>query len=187
MLFDFTQFWLNYQPGNEYFQISHKISDLLTPLTPLGVHPQWFETTVWNRFERFLLLWVRAFKYLPYTKENNLWCFDFRWLHTFKKVKKCGNNWSNVGSKGRRTFYKLESGKSKKGLMSEISLLKLLRYWLFTFLCQESRAWLWLKLEKCRNIPHWLTLNKILLIHITQLCLLYFFIIFPNLPLISTF
>ena len=27
--------------GNEYFWISHKISDLLTPL---GVRPQWFET-----------------------------------------------------------------------------------------------------------------------------------------------
>ena len=31
--FDFTQFWLDGQPGNEYFRISHKISDLLTPLT----------------------------------------------------------------------------------------------------------------------------------------------------------
>ena len=28
------------RPGNEYFQIPHKISDLLTPLTPLGVRPQ---------------------------------------------------------------------------------------------------------------------------------------------------
>ena len=40
MVFDFTQFWLDGRPGNEYFQISHKISDLLTPLKPLGVHPQ---------------------------------------------------------------------------------------------------------------------------------------------------
>ena len=39
--FDFTQFWLNGRPGNEYFIISHKISGLLTPLR---VHPQWFET-----------------------------------------------------------------------------------------------------------------------------------------------
>ena len=57
MVFDFTQFWLDGRPGNEYFWISHKIFGHLTPLTPLGVHPQWFETT-WNRFERFLLLWA---------------------------------------------------------------------------------------------------------------------------------
>ena len=57
MVFDFTQFWLDGRPGNEYFWISHKISGLLTPLTPLGVHPQLFKTTVWNRYERFLLLW----------------------------------------------------------------------------------------------------------------------------------
>ena len=38
------------------FKNSHKNSDLLTPLTPLGVHPQWFETTVWNIFKQFLLL-----------------------------------------------------------------------------------------------------------------------------------
>ena len=44
MVFDFTQFWLDGRPGNEFFLISHKISDLLTPLTPLGVRPQWFET-----------------------------------------------------------------------------------------------------------------------------------------------
>ena len=42
--FDFTQFWLDGRPGNEYFCISHKISDLLTPLTPLIVHLQWFES-----------------------------------------------------------------------------------------------------------------------------------------------
>ena len=40
MVFDFTQFWLDGCPGNEYFLISHKMSDLLTPLTPLGVRPQ---------------------------------------------------------------------------------------------------------------------------------------------------
>ena len=44
MDFDFIQFWLDGRPGNEYFCISHKISDLLTPLTPLSVHPQWFES-----------------------------------------------------------------------------------------------------------------------------------------------
>ena len=55
MVFDFTQFWLDGRPGNEYFWISHKISGLLTPLTPLGVHPQLFKTTVWNRYEQFLL------------------------------------------------------------------------------------------------------------------------------------
>ena len=40
MVFDFTQFWLDGRPGNEYFRISHKISGHLTPMTPLGVHPQ---------------------------------------------------------------------------------------------------------------------------------------------------
>jgi len=54
--FYFTQFWLDGRPGNEYCWISHWISDLLTPLTPLGVYPQWFKTTVWNRYKRFLLL-----------------------------------------------------------------------------------------------------------------------------------
>ena len=44
MVFYFTQFWLDGRPGNEYFLISNKISDLLTPLAPLGVRPQWFET-----------------------------------------------------------------------------------------------------------------------------------------------
>jgi hypothetical protein len=38
--FDFTQFWQDGRNGNEYFRISYKISDLLTPLTPLGVRPQ---------------------------------------------------------------------------------------------------------------------------------------------------
>ena len=47
MVFDFTQFWLDGWPGNEYFWIPYKIYGLLTPLTPLtplGVRPQWFET-----------------------------------------------------------------------------------------------------------------------------------------------
>jgi hypothetical protein len=44
MVFDFIQFWLDGRPSYEYFWIPHKISDLLTPLTPLGVRPQWFET-----------------------------------------------------------------------------------------------------------------------------------------------
>ena len=56
MFFDFTQFWLDGRPGNEYFWISHKISDHLTPMAPLDVHPEWFETA-WNRYKRFLLLW----------------------------------------------------------------------------------------------------------------------------------
>ena len=56
MVFDLTQFWLDGRPSNEYFWISHKISGLLTPLTPLDVHPQWFKTTVWNRYKGFLLL-----------------------------------------------------------------------------------------------------------------------------------
>ena len=63
--FDFTQFWLDGWPGNEYFWIYHKISNLLTPLTSLGVHPQWFETTVWNRYERFLLQCRNASAFLP--------------------------------------------------------------------------------------------------------------------------
>ena len=45
MVFDFIQFWLDGRPGNECFGISHKIFDHLPPMTPLGVHPQWFETT----------------------------------------------------------------------------------------------------------------------------------------------
>ena len=48
MVFDFTQFWLDGRPGNEYLWISHKISGLLTPLTLLGVYPQWFETALNN-------------------------------------------------------------------------------------------------------------------------------------------
>ena len=40
MVFDFIQFWLDGRPGNEYFWISHKISDLLTPLRPLDLYPQ---------------------------------------------------------------------------------------------------------------------------------------------------
>ena len=55
-VFDFTQFWLDGRPGNEYFWISQKNSGHLTPMTLLGVHPQWFETN-WNRYKRFLLLW----------------------------------------------------------------------------------------------------------------------------------
>ena len=43
-VFGFTQFWLDGRPGNEYFKICHKIFGLLTPLTPIGVRPQWFET-----------------------------------------------------------------------------------------------------------------------------------------------
>ena len=41
--FVFTQFWLDGRPGNEYFWNSQKIFDHLTPLTYLGLHPQWFE------------------------------------------------------------------------------------------------------------------------------------------------
>ena len=40
IVFDFTQFWLDGRPGNEYFWISYKISGLLTPLTPLDLYPQ---------------------------------------------------------------------------------------------------------------------------------------------------
>ena len=49
LFYYFTQFWLDGRPGNEHFSIFHKISDLLTPLTLLCVHLQWFETIVWNR------------------------------------------------------------------------------------------------------------------------------------------
>ena len=55
MVFDFIQFWLDGRPGNEHFWISHKISDLLTPLTPLGVHLQWFETDLsYTSYSAFL-------------------------------------------------------------------------------------------------------------------------------------
>ena len=39
-VFDFSQFWLDGRPGNKYFLISHKISDLLTSLRPLDLYPQ---------------------------------------------------------------------------------------------------------------------------------------------------
>ena len=73
MVFDFTQFWLDGRPGNEYFWISHKISGHLTPMTPLGVHPQWFETT-WNRYKRFLLLWQMFWKwyFLNYIQQTTI-------------------------------------------------------------------------------------------------------------------
>ena len=67
MVFDFTLFWLDGRPSNEYLWISHKISGLLTTL---GVHPQWFETTVWNRFERFLLLRY-IIHFSPFDKVSN--------------------------------------------------------------------------------------------------------------------
>ena len=40
MVFDFTPWSVDGRPGNEYFSIPHKICDLMTPLTPLGVRPQ---------------------------------------------------------------------------------------------------------------------------------------------------
>ena len=40
LVIDFPQLWLDGRPGDEYFLISHKISGLLIPLTPLGVHLQ---------------------------------------------------------------------------------------------------------------------------------------------------
>ena len=39
------------------FEFLTKFLGLLAPLTPLGVHPQLFEISVWNRYERFLLQW----------------------------------------------------------------------------------------------------------------------------------
>ena len=53
----------------------------------------------------------------------------------FKKIKKCVINRPIE----RRTFYKQEAKKSIKWLMRELSLLKLLIYWLFTLLCQAGR------------------------------------------------
>ena len=83
MVFDFTQFWLDGRPGNEYFWISHKIFGHLIPMPPLGVHPQWFETT-WNRYERILLLcifysnlslvWKKLNKYLGILRCIEIYC-----------------------------------------------------------------------------------------------------------------
>ena len=60
IVFDFTQFWLDGRPGNEYFWISHKISGPLTPLTPLGVHPQCLlkmqSETDWSNSSQCVLL-----------------------------------------------------------------------------------------------------------------------------------
>ena len=36
----FSFSWLDWRPGAAYFWISHKISGLLTPLTPLDLYPQ---------------------------------------------------------------------------------------------------------------------------------------------------
>ena len=49
------KFWQNGWPDNGYFWIPHKISGLLTPLTPLGVPPQWFETDLshWSWSKNF--------------------------------------------------------------------------------------------------------------------------------------
>ena len=35
-------------------------------LTPLGMHPQWFETTIWNRYEWFLLLWYVYYRVIKF-------------------------------------------------------------------------------------------------------------------------
>ena len=103
MVFDFTQFWLDGWPGNEYFWISHKISGLLTPLTPLGVHPQLFKIAVWNRYERFLLLWsiyrvkklsyqtpsfVNISKTLLFLQTNIFYCvcYDWWWCFTSRRL-----------------------------------------------------------------------------------------------------
>ena len=119
MVFDFTQFWLDGRPGNEYFWISHKISGHLTPMAPLGVHPQWFETT-WNIYERFLLLCfdVWNFKNLEHLIfQVNFWChkltqsFCYSLLsgiplglnRTSGPVRKSGRFWKS-GLSGNRTF-----------------------------------------------------------------------------------
>ena len=72
--FYFTQFWLDGRPGNEYFYISHKISDLLTSLS---VHLQWFETTVWNRYERFLLQCERIWLDIKQLIKRKIWIVSF--------------------------------------------------------------------------------------------------------------
>ena len=64
MVFDFTQFWLDGRPGNEYFWISHKISGLLTPLDTPGCA----SSVIWNHCLK--QIWV-----IPPTV---LWPLDFR-------------------------------------------------------------------------------------------------------------
>ena len=60
--------------GRIYFEnVSNTHWEELTPLTPLGVHPQLFKTIVWNRNEQFLLLWnFRNFCWMIWTKPISL-------------------------------------------------------------------------------------------------------------------
>ena len=62
------------------FKNSHKNSDLWTPLTPLGVHPQWFETTVWNIFKQFLLLCLWGCSKMYAALKKARFTFNFAFL-----------------------------------------------------------------------------------------------------------
>ena len=53
IVFDLTQFWLDGQPGNEYFWIPYNISGLLTPLIRMGV--------LWNRLLKVVISSLKDF------------------------------------------------------------------------------------------------------------------------------
>ena len=105
MVFDFIQFWLDGRPSNEYFWNSHKISDLLTPLTPLGVHPQCLlkmqSETDWSNSSQCVLstknsLWhyrLWSFK----TKDTKL----ERFLHKNQPTQRKFLNFENWTKMGR--------------------------------------------------------------------------------------
>jgi hypothetical protein len=76
-VFNFTQFWLDGQPGNEYFLIPHKISGLLTPLAPLGVRLQWFERDLSHSFHSCMN------SYKNYNTSNLLFIFQIIWFSTY--------------------------------------------------------------------------------------------------------
>ena len=138
MVLDLTQFWLDGWPGNEYFWISHKISGHLTPMTPLGVHAQWFETT-WNRYEGFLLLCISVYsKRMCVLRECVrffIWCigkcvpFPFGRRDAFpdasdkKRTQSLSAN-ATIFRKKIEVFF----CRSKKNLLITISKLRLFTY-----------------------------------------------------------
>ena len=159
MVFDFNQFCLDGRPGNEYFWISHKISDLLTPLTPLGTHgcasAVFAENVIWNRLKRFLPV-CRIDK--DKINFENLWNnfipltlkIDKNWQKLTKKLTK---NWQKL-IKTDKNWQKLTKKLSKNWQKTDKKLSKI---------CQKSVKKLsnWQKLTNTDE--HWRTLTKIIL------------------------
>ena len=138
MVFDFTQFWLDGRPGNEYFWISHKISGLLTPLTPLGVHPQLFKTTVWNRYEWFLLLWYCYCRNL----KNRWWCSFYMYL--LACIAMCVFSFLRTQGKNSRSwiiFSCIHPMPSYKIILSVNSIAKI--SWLKIWICISYKISFW--------------------------------------------